>query len=301
MPPNKPASPSPVGSDPWTIRKVLDWVTSDFKARNIEAPRLEAELLLCHVLAFERIQLIVERDRPLVDHELSAYRSLVSRRRNHEPAAYLLGKREFFGHSFELERGVLIPRPDTETLVEVALERTRQQFMHGRMIDVCTGSGNVAISFAKERPTWRVIGTDVTSEAIRLASRNAVRLGAAWNTDYRTGDLLAPVQNSGPFDLVTANPPYIPSAELGELAAGIRDHEPCLALDGGSDGLDFVRRLIDEAPACLEPHGVLAIEIACDQGLRVIEQMERRDFRDVRVNRDLGNRDRVISGVRPPS
>ena len=278
---------------------MLTWVTEDFKARKFDTPRLEAELLLCHVLKCDRIRLLVEREQILVDRELAAYRCLVSRRRNHEPSAYLLGKREFFGHMLEIDPRVLIPRPETETLVDVALERTRSAFMHGRMVDVCTGSGNVAISFAKERPTWRVTGTDVSPGACSLASRNAVRLGTAWNTTFATGDLLSPVRQQGLFDLITANPPYIPTSEVDELAAEIRKHEPRIALDGGVDGLDVVSRLIDEAPACLAPDGVLAMEIACDQGPTVAERMEGAGWRDVCVRRDLGNRDRVVSGVRP--
>ncbi len=296
---NPSAAPSSPAPEPWTVQRVVAWVSEDFSARGIETPRLEAELLLSHVLGCSRIQLIIDRDRPLQPHELAAYRTLVSRRRNHEPVAYLRGEREFFGHVFEVDARVLIPRPDTETLVEVALDRTRDRHMFGRMVDVCTGSGNVAISFAKERPTWRVLGTDVSLDAITVASHNAVRLGVAWNTAFSTGDLLAPVRQSGPFDLVTANPPYIPSAEVDLLAADIRNHEPRLALDGGVDGLDLVRRLIAEAPACLDPEGVLAMEIACDQGPRVVEQMQRAGWKDVRVAQDLGMRDRVVSGIRP--
>jgi len=294
-----PASPSPAISEPWTVRRVLTWVTEDFANRGLETPRLEAELLLSHVLGCNRIQLIIDRDRPLENQELSAYRALVSRRRNHEPIAYLRGEREFYGHVFEVDARVLIPRPDTETLVEVALDRTRDRHMFGRMVDVCTGSGNVAISFAKERSTWQVLGTDVSPEAIRVASRNAVRLGVAWNTAFSTGDLLAPVRQMGPLDLVTANPPYIPSAEVDQLPADIRNHEPRLALDGGADGLDLVRRLIAEAAACLGADGVLAMEIACDQGPRVVEQMQHAGWTDVRVAQDLGKRDRVVSGIRP--
>jgi release factor glutamine methyltransferase len=296
---NPSAATSSPASEPWTVQRVLAWVTEDFATRGLETPRLEAELLLSHVLECSRIQLIIDRDRPLENHELSAYRALVSRRRNHEPIAYLRGEREFYGHVFEVDARVLIPRPDTETLVEVGLDRTRDRHMFGRIVDVCTGSGNVAISFAKERPTWRVLGTDVSPEAIRVASRNAVRLGVAWNTAFSTGDLLAPVRQKGPLDLVTANPPYIPSAEVNQLSADIRNHEPRLALDGGADGLDLVRRLIGEAPACLGPDGVLAMEIACDQGPRVVDLMQRAGWKDVRVAQDLGKRDRVVSGIRP--
>jgi len=290
---------SSAGSEPWTVRRVLAWVTEHLRSRRFESPGLEAELLLCHVLDCSRIHLLMDRDRPLADRELAAYRGLVARRRNHEPTAYLLGVREFYGHVFEVGPSVLIPRPDTETLVEVVLDRTRDRSMFGRMVDVCTGSGNVAISFAKERPTWCVVGSDVSSDAISMASRNAVRLGVAWNTMFQTGDLLAPVRQHGLFDVIASNPPYIPTASIEDLAEEIRDHEPRLALDGGSDGLDVVRRLVEEAPACLAPDGVLAMEIACDQGSAVMDWMGRFGWRELSVIQDLGKRDRVVSGVRP--
>ncbi|MCL2822976.1 MAG: peptide chain release factor N(5)-glutamine methyltransferase [Polyangiaceae bacterium] len=290
-------------SSRWTIRRVLDWVTADFVSRGIESPRLEAELLLSHVLRVDRMRLLLDRDRPLMTEELTAYRGLVSRRRNHEPSAYLLGKREFYGHVFEVNRDVLIPRPDTETLVDVALDRTRDQFMRGRMFDVCTGSGNVAVSFAMERPTWTVMCTDLSRKAIGVASRNSVRIGAAWNTFFGVGDLLGPmlgrVAEHGKADLITANPPYIPTGDVDGLPEGIRNHEPRAALDGGSDGLDLVRKLIEQAPGCLEPDGVLAMEIGCDQGVAVVRELERAGFRQVRLHKDLGKRDRVASGIRP--
>lgn len=284
-------------TEPWTVGRVLAWVTEDFASRGLDTPRLEAELLLCHALGCNRIQLIIDRDRPLIPDELATYRALVARRRNHEPVAYLRGEREFFGHRFLVDRRVLVPRPDTETLVEVALERTRGRSMFGRLLDVCTGSGNVALSFAKERPTWRVIATDVSPEAIEVASHNAVRLGLAWSVSFAMGDLFAPVAAEPPFDVITANPPYIPTGEIEELAADIRDHEPRLALDGGADGLSVVRHLVQEAPKHLVAGGLLALEIGSDQGQAVVDLMLQGGWGDVGVKQDLGQRDRVVSGV----
>lgn len=285
-------------TEPWTVGRVLAWVTEDFASRGLDTPRLEAELLLCHALGCNRIQLIIDRDRPLIPDELATYRALVARRRNHEPVAYLRGEREFFGHRFLVDRRVLVPRPDTETLVEVALERTRDRSMFGRMLDVCTGSGNVALSFAKERPTWRVIATDVSPEAIEVASHNAVRLGLAWSVSFATGDLFAPVAGEPPFDVITANPPYIPTREIDGLASDIRDHEPRLALDGGEDGLSVVRRLVQQAPKHLVSGGLLALEIGSDQGQAVVDLMVQAGWGDVGVKQDLGQRDRVVSGIR---
>ena len=298
VPSVKPAT-STNSTGPWTIRRVVAWVTEDFKSRGIEAPRLEAEILLCHVLRCERLTLLIDRDRELDPLELSQYRRLVLRRRDHEPAAYLIGRREFYGIDFEVDSNVLIPRQDTETLVEVALERTRDRSMFGLAVDVCTGSGNVAISFARERRTWRVVGVDLSFGAIGVARRNAVRTGAVWNTWFAQGDVLSPVREHGPFDLVIANPPYIPTAEITGLPAEIRDHEPRRALDGGLDGLDMVRRLITEAPSCLKTDGVLALEIGFDQGRKTAQLMAGMGYTEVRVNADLGNRERVVSGIRP--
>jgi len=299
MSPSAAPSSAPKTNEPWTIGRVIAWVAEDFSTRGFDSPRLEAELLLCHVLGCNRIQLIVDRDRPLMPEELAAYRAMVSRRRNHEPVAYLRGEREFYGHCFHVDSRVLIPRPDTETLVEVALTRTQGRSMFGRLADLCTGSGNVAISFARERPTWRVVATDISPDAIAVATDNAVRVGVAWNLSFVVGDLFEPVGSLGPFDLVTANPPYIPTQEIERLAADIRDHEPRLALDGGADGLDVVRRLVAEAPSYLVEEGVLAMEIGADQGDAVQNLMRTAGWGSVEVAQDLGRRDRVVSGIRP--
>ena len=205
-------------SEPWTIGKVVVWAADDFRARGIDAPRLEAEVLLGFVLGIDRIRILLDRDRPLTSEELARYKGLIVRRRGHEPVAYLLGQREFYGRSFRVDRRVLIPRPDTETLVEVALDRTRERSLYARVLDLCTGSGCVAISLAKERPTWRVTATDVSAEALRVARDNAHRLGAHGNTAYLQGDLFDALQGREAtgrrFELIVSNPPYIPDAEV---------------------------------------------------------------------------------------
>lgn len=284
-------------SEVWTVDRVLRWVINDFSSRGFDSPRLEAELLLCHALDCNRIQLIIDRDRPLTSEELATYRELVGRRRKREPVAYLRGEREFYGLRFRVDRRVLIPRPDTETLVEVALRRTDRNHMFGRMLDTCTGSGNVALSFGKERCTWQVIGTDLSAAALEVARLNAIRIGVAWNVSFAQGDLFEPVGQHPPFDLITANPPYIPTSQWEELEAGIKDYEPRLALDGGEDGLDIVRRLVADAPKHLVVDGVLALEIAWDQGRAVKDLFLDQGWKDVVVTQDLGRRDRVVSAV----
>jgi release factor glutamine methyltransferase len=297
----RPASSPPSGSDPdWTVGRLLRWVAEDFGARGVESPRLEAELLLAHVLSTDRIQLILDRDRIPQPEQLASFRSLVQRRRRHEPVAYLLGRREFFGYSFQVDRRVLVPRPDTESLVEVALRRTCERCLYGRMLDLCTGSGNVALAFARQRPTWRVDAADTSSGAIAVSRDNATRLGALHCVRIFESDLFAaPQAGQLSYHLITANPPYIRSADIATLPSDVRDHEPREALDGGPDGLGLIRRIVAEAPAHLAPRGVLAIEIGCDQSEPVAELMSTAGFEAVLVDRDLAARPRVVSGVRP--
>jgi release factor glutamine methyltransferase len=247
------------------------------------------------VLGVDRIRLLVDAGRALGPAELSAYRELISRRRKSEPVAYILGVREFYGLSFQVDSRVLVPRPDTEALVETALERTRSSHLHGETLDLCTGSGCVAIAFARSRPTWRVTGTDVSPDALAVAQRNAERLGVVWNASFMRSDLDAGLAKDRGFDLVTANPPYIPTGELDELPADVR-HEPRLALDGGPDGLDVVRRVIDVARRRLRPGGIVAIEVGHDQAERTATTLAGAGFSDVARRRDYGGIERVVSG-----
>ena len=289
----------------WTIEAVVKWATDDFRARGIDNPRLDAEILLSHALGTNRMQLILDGKRPLAPDELARFRELVKRRRAREPVAYLLGQREFYGRPFRVDSRVLIPRPDTETLVDVALLRTRACSMSMRALDLCTGSGCVAITLARERPTSHVVGTDKSEGALALARENALRLGA-YNVSFRQGDLYdalpaAQEQAKAPprFDLVTANPPYIPSGEIATLMPDVREFEPRLALDGGDDGLAVARRVVADAPRVLVPGGVLAMEIEAEPSIAaaVRDLFARAGFVDVEIARDYGRRERVVSGV----
>jgi release factor glutamine methyltransferase len=287
---------SALTSEPWTIRRVLGWATDDFRKRNNPSPRLDAELLLTNALGIDRVRLVMESERCLNDAELGLYRSLIQRRRAGEPVAYILGRREFYGISLAVDRRALVPRPDTETLVDVALARTRVRSMYGRALDLCTGSGCVAVAFARSRPTWRVTASDVSAEAVALAWENALRHGVAFSVRVLEGDLFAPFTDER-FELITANPPYIPSPEIAELVPDIRDFEPRVALDGGPDGLDLLRAVVCGASEHLEPGGVLAVEIGHDQAARVEELFERAGFSEVQRRRDYGDRDRVVSAT----
>lgn len=284
---------------PWTIRRVLTWAVDDLKKRGFSSPRLDAELLLCHVLKQDRIKLILDAERPLAKAELGLYRELFQRRRAGEPVAYLLGVREFYGRPFRVDKRVLIPRPDTETLVEVALERTQHIDLCARVLDLCTGSGCVAISLAKERPTTCVVGLDISPDAVTVARDNLVRLGAV-NCAIGQSDLFAALEPAEPrFDLITANPPYIPEGEIPGLDVDIRGFEPHVALSGGDDGLSVMRRLVSEAPKHLLKGGVLAVEMMTGQGAAVSAIFEEHGFTDVKIKKDLGARERVVSGIWP--
>lgn len=277
----------------------MAWATDDFSRRGLDSPRLDAELLLCHVLGVDRLRLLLDAARTLSKSELVRFREFIVRRRRAEPIAYIVGVREFHGLAVRVDRHVLVPRPDTETLVEVALDRTRNEHLFGEALDLCTGSGCVAIAFARRRPTWRVTGVDISSEAVRVARVNVERLGAAWGTHIIEGDLDAPLPDSARFDLVTANPPYIPTGDLPSLPPDVRDHEPHIALDGGKDGLALVRGVIDAARRRLRPGGIAALEVGYDQAARVAELFSAAGFVAVERRKDYGGIERVVSGQLP--
>ncbi len=286
----------PERGEPWTIGAVVKWAADDFRARGIESPRLDAEVLLAHCLATSRTQLFIDMQKPLAGPELARFREMVRRRRNREPVAYLRGEREFFGRNFRVDARVLVPRPDTEALVEVALARTAHISLSMRALDLCTGSGCVAITLGRERPTARVVATDTSADALAVARENALRLGA-YNVAFGQADLFEGIE--GEFDVITANPPYIPSAEVATLAPDVALHEPRLALDGGSDGLVLVRRILEGAARRLAPGGTLAMEIGAGQADEVAQLFGQHGFVDVARARDYARIERVVHGITP--
>ncbi len=278
----------------WTIGEIVKWATDDFRTRGIENPGLDAQLIVAFTLKVTRTQIIVDAQRPLSGDELTKLRALIKRRRSREPMAYLLGEREFYGRTFKVDSRVLIPRPDTETLIEVALTRTRAQSMYARVLDLCTGSGCVAVTLAKERPTTRVTGTDKSADAVAVARDNAARLGAT-NVWFAVSDLFEHAR--GPYEIVTANPPYIATEEIPKLQPEIDKYEPKLALDGGPDGLDLVRKIAAQASARLITGGVLALEIGAGQARDTAEILRANGFGDIEIARDYGRIERVVSGL----
>ncbi len=289
-----PSPPLPV-PQPWTVLDVIRWTAARFAERGIVTPRLDAELIVAHVLSLPRVQLYVQFDRPLSAMELPDIRALIKRRQSGEPVAYLVGKKEFWGFELAVDARVLVPRPDTETLVEEA--RVRLAGVEApRIADVGTGSGALAVTLAKLRPDATVWASDVSAAALEVARGNAERLGAA--VTFVEGDLAAPLAAHAPFALIVANLPYVRSADLAALPLEVRA-EPVLALDGGDDGLRLVRRLVDAAPALLAAGGVLALEIGAGQAGATAGLLGAAGFVDVRVRPDLAGIDRVVAGRKP--
>jgi release factor glutamine methyltransferase len=239
----------------WTPLKLIGWTQDFFAKKGVDAPRLTAELLLAHALSCDRVRLYLDFDKPIGDAELARYRDLVRRRADGEPTAYLVGLKEFYGRPFKVDARVLVPRPETELLVEAALAALPEG---GSALDLCTGSGCVAISLALGRKDARVVATDVSEDALAVARENAAALGAV--VELATGDLWSAVHAGARFDVIASNPPYVPSRELPGLAREVR-REPCIALDGGEDGLAVIRRIVEGAPARLAPGGTLVVEM----------------------------------------
>jgi release factor glutamine methyltransferase len=257
---------------------------------------MEAEVLLAYILGTSRAVLIAHPERPLTPAQLDRYQALVRRRAADYPLPYLIGRLEFYGLEFEVTPEVLIPRPETETLVELALARRPRS-----AVDVGTGSGCIAVSLAVHLPEATIYATEISPAALAVARRNAERHGVAERVRLLAGDLLSPCP--GPVDLIVSNPPYVATGEWASLPASVRDYEPSLALDGGPDGLDVVRRLLAQAPAVLagplsaegRPGGALLIEIGAGQG-EAAANLARTFFPQatLRVLPDLAGRDRVI-------
>ncbi len=277
----------------WTTLKVLDWTAKRFADAGIDSARLDAQLLLAHVLGCSRVQLYTGFDRPLQESELLGYRNLIKRRLGGEPVAYLLGEQEFRGLPFAVGDAVLVPRRDTETVIEVVRDALADRAAARTIVDACTGTGCIAIALAKELPGARVIATELSPQAAAVARQNATRNGLADRVDVREGDLLGPAADALPVDVLVSNPPYVASAVISELSAEVR-REPRLALDGGADGLDVLRRLIDAAPAAVVPGGLLVLEHGFDQAEAVTALIAGTGaFEPAETRKDLGGQPRV--------
>jgi len=248
----------------WTVGRLLTWTTDYLKRRGSESPRLDAEVMLAHVLEWQRVQLYTHFDDEVGERSRSGFRELIRRRAKGTPVAYLVGRKEFFSLPFVVSPAVLIPRPESEFVVTEYLALTRH-LESPRCVDVGTGSGCLAIAASHRQPQARFVAIEICEEALEIARRNAALLGVADRIDFRLGDQLGPVAGEGPFDAIISNPPYIPTENIERLDPGVRHYEPRMALDGGPDGLGMVTRLIEESVGILKPGGHLVLEIGSDQ------------------------------------
>ncbi len=276
-----------------TVLEVLESTAKFFAGKGVESPRLNIDLLLAHVLGKKRMDLYLEFDRPLGDRELDALRGLVKRRAQGVPLQHLLGNVEFHGRLFLCDGRALIPRPETEHLVELLLKLPLPA--GGRFVDVGTGTGVIALTLAAERSEARVQAVDRSPNALTLARENAEKLGLAARVEFIQGDLLAPC--GAGLDLVVANLPYIPSHDIAGLSREVQ-HDPMMALDGGPEGLDLVARCIREAHAKLAPGGRIALEIGHDQAAAVSGLLTEAGFSSVETVADYQRRERFTFAVR---
>lgn len=279
-------------SEPWSLRRIVRWMQDDFTTRGITSPRLDAELLAAHALGIDRVRLYMDLDRPLIPAELEAIRALVQRRRKREPIAYILGRREFWGLSFQVTPDVLVPRPETELLVEHTLSAVSAE-MSARVLDLCTGSGCVAIAIAKERPSAQVLATDLSTAALEVARSNAASHQV--NVDLRAGDLFGAVEGEAPFDIITANPPYLTATELSECMPDVREFEPRMALVADDEGFAIIERIAEGASHHLVPSGRLFVEVGQGQAPRTASLFERAGLKPT-IHRDLAGIERMVEG-----
>jgi release factor glutamine methyltransferase len=285
----------------WTVRRLLEWTPGFFAKKGVDQPRLAAELLLSHVLGVARIQLYTGYDKVVGEAQLAKFRDLVKRAGEQEPIAYLTGTAHFFSLEFSVNRDVLIPRPDTETLVENVLQTVRHQagLEAPRVLDLCTGSGCVAAAIAANLKLAMVWGIDISEKAAAVAKKNVEQLKLSDRVSIEIGDLFEPMKtmvDARPFDLIVGNPPYISSDQIAGLDKSVREFEPMLALDGGIDGLVIHRRILAKAPEHLSAGGRVFLEIAFDQGSAAKEMASGfAAFEEVRILKDFGGRDRVLA------
>jgi len=299
----------------WTTLELINWSKDYLAEKGFENARLETELLLGHALGLKRIELYLQYERVLAERELAGFKTLLKRRLAGEPVQYVTGTAGFMLADFEVTPDVLIPRPETEALVEVAVGMISRQQEHtvehtaeataappagdgAVLADIGTGSGVIAVTLAQKLPGARVIATDVSPEALVVATRNAEKVGVSERISFAEGTGLAPLTEmglAGSVNGVVSNPPYIRSGDLADLPAEVRDFEPRLALDGGSDGLDCLRSIIEDAPGVLADGGIIALEFGDGQA-DAVRALAAPALSDVSIHRDYTGRDRIMTG-----
>ena len=309
----------------WTIQKLLIWTTEYFTEKGIDQPRLSAELLLSHVLSMKRIELYTQFNKPVTGQQLDRLHNLVKRAGQNEPIAYLIGKTEFYSLEFDITPDCMIPRPETELLVERAIEFLRTRPAGNLMVssmmqkgeisngarngtqlvcDLCTGCGCIAVAIAKNFLNARIIATDICDAALKVAASNIKNHRLENRITLLAGDLfepLVPQLDIEKFDLIVSNPPYVSTAEFEALDKNVKDYEPKSALFAGTDGLDIHRRIIQNADSFLKPDAALLLEIGFAQGQAIKTLLEQTGaFSEVKIEKDFHNNDRIAFAKRIP-
>jgi len=285
----------------WTIQKLLNWVIGYLTDKAVDSPRLSAELLLCDVLNLKRIELYTNFDKPVTQQQLDRLHGLVKRAGQYEPIDYLLGKTEFYSLKLKVSPDCMIPRPETELLVDKALEFLRARSGKQFVCDLCTGSGCIAAAIAQNFDNTEIIATDISSAALNIAAENIAAHNLKGRIELLCGDLFDPIETKlgeYKFDLIVCNPPYVSAAEFEKLGKNVKDYEPRLALFAGDDGLDIYRRIIEKIEQFLKPGAALVLEIGYNQGQAVRQLLEPRRvggyFSEITIEKDFHGNDRII-------
>jgi release factor glutamine methyltransferase len=286
----------------WTIQKLLNWTIEYLTSKGIDSPRLSAELLISHVVGLKRIELYTQFDKQVPQHQLNQLHELVKRAGLYEPVAYLTGKTEFYSLELDITADCMIPRPETELLVQRAIEFLRTHSGVQYVCDLCTGSGCIAVAIAKNFPNGRITATDISAAALAVTARNVEKHRLEERIKLLCGDLFEPVIKQldvNQFDLIVCNPPYVSTAEYENLDKNIKDYEPEFALLAGKDGMDIYRRIVTEVDKFLKPGAVLMLEIGYAQGPAVRELLEQTGaFAEIKIEKDFHDNDRIVTAIR---
>lgn len=287
-------------TDAWTVGRLLTWTTEFLRGKGSESPRLDAEVLLAHARGCQRIELYTAFEEEPTHEIRTAFRELVNRRARGAPVAYLVGRREFFSMMFEVTPDVLIPRPETESLVVRAIDLAKTMGSEPLHIaDVGTGSGAIAVAVAKHVKNAHVAAIDISPTALEVAKRNAEKHGVTERVEFVESDLFAVLPNAAKFDLVLSNPPYVVTSDIPNLAPDVRDFEPHLALDGGAHGIQVIERLIPQAAERLNSAGWLLIEVGADNAKRVEDLVEvNGNFEIAETLKDAAGLPRVVQAMK---
>ena len=283
----------------WTIMKILNWTKQYFAAKGVENPRLDAEVLLCSVLKCQRITLYVDFERPLSEEELATYREYVRRRGNFEPLAYILGERAFMRNTFKVNKATLVPRPETELLVESLVRIAPLLKREGdvKILDIGTGSGAIIVSLLDYLPNAKGVGVDISVDALIVAKENSEKIGVTGRIGFVRSDVFSKLPLEKKFDIIVSNPPYIPAGDIAGLDKDVQQ-EPRGALDGGADGLDFYRRITAAAMGHMAEEGVLAFEIGIGQAAAVQQLCLDAGFVKTAVRKDYAGIERMVFAVK---